>query len=70
MQKLVINLAFFIIFGELERSPWSAEVSPLNEAIRFGAIGTAIAYGADPVTVGAVAGGITMAVESGGCCGD
>lgn len=42
------------------------EVSPLNEAIRFGAIGTAIAYGADPVTVGAVAGGITMAVESGG----
>lgn len=42
------------------------EVSPLNEAIRFGAIGVAIASGADPVAVGAVAGGVTMAVESGG----
>ncbi len=42
------------------------EVSPLNEAIRFGAIGVALASGADPVVVGAVAGGATLAVESGG----
>lgn len=41
------------------------EITPLNEAIRFGAMGVAIASGADPLTVGAVTGIATMAVE--GC---
>lgn len=42
------------------------ELTPLNEAIRFGAMGVAIASGADPLLVGAVTGTATMAVEGGG----
>ena len=38
------------------------ELSPLNEAIRFGAMGSAIASGANSLTVGAIAGVTTLAI--------
>lgn len=41
------------------------ELSPLNEAIRFGAMGSAIASGANSLTVGAIAGVTTLAIEGG-----
>lgn len=42
------------------------ELSPLNEAIRFGAMGAAIASGADALTVGGIAGVTALAIEGGG----
>lgn len=41
-----------------------AQVTPMNEAARFGAAGAAIASGASPLTTAAVYGGATLAIEA------